>query len=308
MDRKVQVEEFFCDNEESSGEKANLDQENAAIEHEFSSPWDDNDLILVVEDQKLHVHRSILKMTSPVFKAMLSSNFKGKDANEITLPGKKVNEFVDFLRQIYPLLDGEITLKNIKYIYRLADEYQMAKVMKDCRMFLFSVTKTKENTIEMLMLAQDIKAEEARQQCYDVLKKMTLTELESLEGFSELDRQSMQVLVLPRVKRLQECMKRILPEFLGSLDALVYLWCHDENKYKMHGAPSTCPKHRIYSSGSSRNINPNLYKLYERIKCNTCKGMFSQMAMNAKGYISPSKTYLSENIVSILEEIVDLTK
>lgn len=89
-----------------------IDLEKVTIEHEFSSPWDNSDLVLVVEDQKLHVHRTILIMASPVFKAMLSSNFKEKDAKELTLPGKKFNEFVDLLRQIYPLLDGEITRKS----------------------------------------------------------------------------------------------------------------------------------------------------------------------------------------------------
>jgi hypothetical protein len=49
-------------------------------------------------------------MTSPVFKAMLSSDFKEKDATEIALVGKKADQFIDFLRQMYPpQIESEIT-------------------------------------------------------------------------------------------------------------------------------------------------------------------------------------------------------
>ena len=77
--------------------------------HEFSCPWDDSDLILIVENQRLHVHRFILKMASPVFKAMLSSDFKEKNENELSLPGKHANQIVDLLRQIYPQFGSTIT-------------------------------------------------------------------------------------------------------------------------------------------------------------------------------------------------------
>ncbi|XP_031563447.1 uncharacterized protein LOC116298985, partial [Actinia tenebrosa] len=93
----------------------------ASIEHEFSSPWDDSDLILVVEDQQLHVHRFILKMASPVFKAMLSSDFKEKKDAKIPLPGKKADDFVVLLQQIYPQSNrNSITLANVEHIYELA--------------------------------------------------------------------------------------------------------------------------------------------------------------------------------------------
>lgn len=77
--------------------------------HMFSEPWEDSDIILVVEEQKLHVHRLILSMASPVFKAMLSGDFKEKAAAEIPLPGKKADEMTDLLRQIYLQHQGDIT-------------------------------------------------------------------------------------------------------------------------------------------------------------------------------------------------------
>ena len=69
--------------------------------HRFSEPWEDSDLILVVEDEKFHVHRLILSMNSPVFKTMFKSQFKEATSSEILLPEKKANEMLDFLKHIY---------------------------------------------------------------------------------------------------------------------------------------------------------------------------------------------------------------
>ena len=65
-------------------------------QHEFSSPWNDSDLVLVVEDQDLHVHRSILTLLSPVFKAMLDGHFKEANEDKITLEEKDLKSMVLF--------------------------------------------------------------------------------------------------------------------------------------------------------------------------------------------------------------------
>ena len=71
------------------------------MKHCFSEPWQDSDVILVVENDKFHVHRLILSMNSPVFKAMFKSQFKESTANEIPLPEKKADEVRDFLKKVY---------------------------------------------------------------------------------------------------------------------------------------------------------------------------------------------------------------
>ena len=79
--------------------------------HPFSEPWEDSDLVLTVEDDTFHVHRQILSLHSPVFKAMLNSQFKEATATEIPLPGKKPNEVLDFLKALYLKGTAEITCK-----------------------------------------------------------------------------------------------------------------------------------------------------------------------------------------------------
>ena len=71
------------------------------MKHCFSEPWEDSDVILVVENEKFHVHRLILSMNSPVFKAMFKSQFKEATAMEIPLPDKNAIEVLDFLKIVY---------------------------------------------------------------------------------------------------------------------------------------------------------------------------------------------------------------
>ncbi|KXJ05424.1 BTB and MATH domain-containing protein 36 [Exaiptasia diaphana] len=71
------------------------------LEFAFSSPWHFSDVILVVEEQKFHVHKSTLSMWSSMFERMFTSDFKEKSSQEIPLPGKKAAEVKVLLTIIY---------------------------------------------------------------------------------------------------------------------------------------------------------------------------------------------------------------
>ena len=81
------------------------------LAHPFSEPWEDSDLVLAAEDEKFHVHRQILSIHSPVFKAMLGTKFKEATAKEIPLPGKNADEVLDFLKQLYLKESNGVTCK-----------------------------------------------------------------------------------------------------------------------------------------------------------------------------------------------------
>ena len=75
---------------------------------DFSEPWKFSDVVLVVEDQKFHVHRSTLSIWSPVFETMFTSMFKEKNINEIPLPGKKaIDHFTVACSATWPLNGSE---------------------------------------------------------------------------------------------------------------------------------------------------------------------------------------------------------
>lgn len=69
---------------------------------DFSSPDEMCSLVLIVEGQKLFVHKEVLAAWSPVFKSMFTRDFKEKDMSEIELPDKKVDDFVELLHCMYP--------------------------------------------------------------------------------------------------------------------------------------------------------------------------------------------------------------
>ncbi|XP_062597021.1 uncharacterized protein LOC134258473 [Saccostrea cucullata] len=101
------------------------------------------DVILEVEGRDIHVNKQMLADHSPVFKAMFESNFKEKDKEKISLPGKKYDDFVDFLYTFhYPERLDPITENTVLRIAPLAEEYQISFVKKNCKKFLEEVCKS----------------------------------------------------------------------------------------------------------------------------------------------------------------------
>lgn len=69
---------------------------------DFTAPDDLSSVTLIIEGEKLYVHREVLAAWSPVFKSMFTRDFKEKRLGEVELPGKKVDDFVELLHCMYP--------------------------------------------------------------------------------------------------------------------------------------------------------------------------------------------------------------
>lgn len=69
----------------------------------------DNDVILVVEGQKIHVNKAVLSEHSPVFNTMFNGEFKESTAKEIVLENKRAVGVVEFLKSFYPNMKHPIT-------------------------------------------------------------------------------------------------------------------------------------------------------------------------------------------------------
>ena len=112
-------------------------------------------MVLVVEDQELHVHKSILTLQSPVFKAMFDGHFREASEDKITLKEKDLQSMVQFLKLLYPwsmfretksLLDDESRLS----ILALAEEYQCVNLIQQC---IDEAKLTPENVLQILPYA-----------------------------------------------------------------------------------------------------------------------------------------------------------
>ena len=97
-------------------------KEEIPVEVIFGRDDDASDITLEVEGKALRVHKSILQISSPVFKTMLTANFREKTAEVITLPGKKSADVVQLLQIIYPTFPDNVNGKlPVALLRRLKD-------------------------------------------------------------------------------------------------------------------------------------------------------------------------------------------
>ena len=188
----------------------------------FSQPWKMSDLVLLVEERKLHVHKAILAISSPVFETMMSSNFKEKNAKEIPLPGKKVEEIEDLLRAIYPYCEHAISRQNCCSLLELSSEYQMDELKKRCEKFVLDTYKPITNTsrhqhssttkplgeeaLQFVVVSQRHQLSEEVVQCCITTFASLLSRWESMEAnafYSQLERQYKQRVMEERLKFLE---------------------------------------------------------------------------------------------------------
>ena len=112
-------------------------------------------MVLVVEDQELHVHKWILKSHSPVFKAMFDGHFREASEDKITLKEKNFQSMVQFIKELYPSsMFGEarppLHDASRLTIMALAEEYQCVNLIKQC---IDEAKITRENVLRILPYA-----------------------------------------------------------------------------------------------------------------------------------------------------------
>ena len=197
------------------------------MKHRFSEPWEDSDLILVVEDEKFHVHRLIMSMNSPVFKAMFKSQFKEATANEIPLPEKKASEILDLLKRVYSKQfieePVEIIEENVEHLLKLSDEYQIKHIFDACINFVETHPKTQQNVMKLRKMATNYNLDRVRDECDNLLKNLKLTTLSEIVDLKGLDQETLQHFLEQRIKRLETVLDKVYPEFMGMVECLFWL-------------------------------------------------------------------------------------
>ena len=157
---------------------------------DFQKPWKLTDVVLVVEDQKFHVHRSFLAVWSPVFEKMFTSEFKEKNNDEIPLPGKKASEIKQLLYMMYPSLEEkQVTKENCYFLLELAHEYRIEPIVKKCESFMAFMVKEKmeDDVLAMLIYGQKYPLKTLISACIDGARRLSLKELKQHKEEIELD-------------------------------------------------------------------------------------------------------------------------
>jgi len=126
---------------------------NASAElPDFSAPWKFSDVVLVVEDQRFHIHRDIRALWSPVFEKMFDSEFQEKSKDEFPLPDKKASEINELLLLIYPNVTGKPWVTNTQNNCHFLGPSQQSslrrtKLIPSFENFLVDKMLTKEENI-----------------------------------------------------------------------------------------------------------------------------------------------------------------
>jgi len=188
--------------------------ENTAAPPDFSKPWKCSDVVLVVEDQKFHVHRYTLAMWSPVFEKTFTSEVKEKNSFEIPLPGKKASEIKELLLIIYPTKSGKawktVTNENCYFLVKLADEYQMADISETCEDVLVELVSHKPgNTfLDDLTFSQTYKLEKLLQTIVNRARWLSLQDFKSHEMYDKMNPYIYKQIVEGIIERLEDRYRR----------------------------------------------------------------------------------------------------
>lgn len=152
---------------------------------DFSQPWHFSDVVLKVEEERFHVHRSILAMWSPVFSRMFTSEFSEKTAAEVPLPEKNVSEITEMLLVIYPTSAKEIDDKNCSFLLNLAREYMMKKLTEKCEEFLMDKLSSQGyisyQCLDLLVTAQSYELERLQEECIIKARELNCWELKECD-------------------------------------------------------------------------------------------------------------------------------
>ena len=200
---------------------------------DFSQPWKLSDVVLVVEEERFHVHRALLAFWSPVFEKMFTSEFQEKDKSEVPLPGKKASEIREMLLLIYPsLTEREITEENCYFLLKLAHEYQMEAIVTRCEDFMANKVKVKakESVLADLIFAQTYKLEKLKLASVTQAHCLSLDELKKDEMFDQIQTNNLQEIMEGIIKRLQresqERQQKIneMRVSIQPVKTIVYVW------------------------------------------------------------------------------------
>ena len=108
---------------------------------------------LVVEGERFRICKCLLAHASPVFKSMLSLDFKEKQEGEVHLPGKRWQDIKELLDYLNPGLDDTLAegAESALRLMPLAEEYQISKLRNKCASTILQELQVKDKPQEFVM-------------------------------------------------------------------------------------------------------------------------------------------------------------
>mmetsp|Transcript_45640 Transcript_45640/g.83577 ORF Transcript_45640/g.83577 Transcript_45640/m.83577 type:complete len:256 (+) Transcript_45640:77-844(+) len=137
------------------------------------------DLTIIFEDGTTCVSSMLLMYVSPVFRQMLNSGMIESQTRQISLPGKKKDEFLSFMKVIEPCSKTGVTVDTVGFLSRWADEYGVEGLKATCEDELMK----QPITVVSLQHALECNLPRRTEQCYVAILKSLPTYINDLAGF-----------------------------------------------------------------------------------------------------------------------------
>ncbi|KAI1690629.1 BTB/POZ domain-containing protein [Ditylenchus destructor] len=138
--------------------------------------------VLIVENNRIPVHKEHLALYSEYFRAMFQGEFAERNKDEIVLEEVGYNEILELLQIIYPTQQHfSINEKNVGVILKMADRFIMPAILERCKMLLENSTNIK--AARKLWLAQRYNLPDL--QANYIKKYKTMSDVEELKAEPE---------------------------------------------------------------------------------------------------------------------------
>ncbi|XP_060586338.1 BTB and MATH domain-containing protein 38-like [Ruditapes philippinarum] len=223
----------------SSSEKEELKDKQTLINKEFCEENGIADLTLIVENHKIPLCKSVLCIASPVFRTMLEGHFREKTETEIPLPGKRYDDFVEFLRCIYPDKMQKVTERNVYMLLPLAHEYDVRNMMKRCQTILVkTVEKMHIRDVKQLYrhihLSEMYNLEELKERCIYLASENTLQQFKASRTIYQISDASHYKIIELALRR-HELDKADEKDFYVKTN-ISHIFSREEVSFNLHGS------------------------------------------------------------------------
>ena len=161
--------------------------------------------------------------------------------------------------------------------------------------------------MKTLLLAQKYGFDDIRTTCCLRLASIKVDKLKNLDGFQDLDANSMKSILLPQLERCQSCLKEVLPQLVGLMEFAVYLL-----KDNCNPSIQRCSEH--YKGHEAAATTASEWRLRN---CTVCQEMFKRIHKCGRkeqvsfGTICPEYKYghslhFNEKIVDVSRTVMDI--
>jgi hypothetical protein len=194
-------------------------------------------------------------------------------------------------------------------MYKLADEYQIESVIEMCLNLIETTEITKDNIFTMFKVSKLCKKDRVHKKCFKALRHLTVSELKNADVDENLDQDELLSVLSSKASRLEKCLKRVLPEFVGLLDCVLYFWFEKGKDNVSACIPNRCPAHYLHGK-ASKNAT-----IKDRVKCGACRMMFLEMKFKLLTDMGENDRYTYmytdsgahfDDIITSLKEMYDL--